>query len=201
MEAQDFRNQIFRFANKQKSLPTKSPPHRYSNCPRTPIASSPPPPQDQVSPLTSTPINPTPEGQDGSTPKRTRTTSRDSFQTPLPSSSHATMCLPKNSIDRLALASKPRHTRPALRGLRSSSANRGALSLIQAEGAKTRRRYTGVVALPVSDGIRGTQQDPYLDDISFNCSQIFTSTTRDRLDGVPTEDIENYHEGETTEDI
>lgn len=167
--------------------------------PRSPSFIGSPPYTKQSSPKTSRSFESPTSSSNGSSPKRARLTSRRGFKTPL--ITHTKLGVTKTSTHNPVGSSKPRSRRQALVELGSTSANRHVVHAKGPEDKTPRRRHTSF-PMPTSSEHEVSAGRMLLDEISFNESDIFTSTTKERL-GAPYNEEENdvYHDDGTTVDV
>ena len=134
----------------------------------------------------------------GLSSKHARMTSRRGFKTPL--ITHTKLSVTKTSTHNPVGSSKPRSRRQALVELGSASANSHIVRAKEPEDEIPRRRHTSMPLPMNSENEVGTGR-MLLDELSFNESDIFTSTTKERLDAPYTEDENDvcYDDGTTVD--
>lgn len=149
-----------------------------------------------ASPILSSSLESTGSSQSGSTPKRPRFTSPWTLKTPSLASRRHSSNTSRTVIQKSAKPSKP--VRRVLSELGSASANKGPS--IQGKGDEKERRHTSM-AIPVPSRELDDNGDTGLENQSFTDSDIFTSTTRERLDVRYDEISHHDHDDDTTVDI
>ena len=155
-----------------------------------------PPRSSIASPVSSRPLESTGSSNSGSTPKRPRLTSPWNTKTPSLTSRSLSSRPSKTAIQESTKPGKP--VRQGLSKLGSASANRDPST--QPKGDKKGRRHTSM-AVPAPSRELNDDGDTFLENQSFTDSDIFTSTTRERLD-VSYDEISHYdHDDDTTVDI
>ena len=155
------------------------------------------PPRSSIgSPISTRSLESTGSSQSGSAPKRPRFTSPWNSKTPSLASRRLSSNTSKTAIQKSAKPGKP--VRHGLTELGSASANRGPST--QLEGDKKGRRLISM-AVPAPSRFLDGHGDTFLENGSFTESEIFTSTSRERLD-VRYDEMSHYdHDGDTTVDI
>lgn len=198
-EADKFRALVTSFANKGHQA---SPSPETSSASRTPchnpVVIQTPQNADPSSPIFRESFGSVSSSKGGSTPKRPKTMSRRSFKTP-PLSSRNISVSNKKLVLKTAKVGNAGAPRQALNEVRSSSASNTSFC-IQSTGDKTQRRHTSV-ALPAKSIGTITDNNVSLDNLSFNNSDLFTSTTRERLDIIDDENAQHSYDDGTTVDI
>ena len=155
-----------------------------------------PPRSGVASAILSSSLDSTRSSESGSTPKRPRITSPWTLKSPSLPSRRLSSNSSKPVIQKSAKSSKP--VRQVLSELGSASINEGPST--QAKGDKKGRRHNSIAVPAPSRGL-DENGDTCLENQSFTDGNIFTSTTRERLD-VSYDGISHHdHEDDTTVDI
>ena len=200
IEAQERQRQLARFleADFITVPPAVSPPvDPYE--PRSPSFIESPLYTRQSSPKTSRSCASPTSSRSGSSPKRARMSSRHGFKTPL--IAHAKLSVTKTLTHNPVGSSKPRPRRQALVDSGSASANKHVIHGKGPEDKPPRRRHTSIPMPTNSENEVGAGRR-VLDELSFNESDIFTSTTKERLGALYTEEENEVHYDDgTTVDV